>query len=162
MEFEIADARPEDVDEVLAVKDQGWREAYTHLFSPEFLAGLGDSAERTERWRRFLAGDTGGRFAIARSQGRVVGMAGGGPPQGDTPPAPEELYTVYVIAEAYGAGVGRALVERVIGDRPAFLWVLEDNPRAIAFYRKLGFEPDGSRQFLTLDGRAVPEIRMVR
>ena len=163
MDFEIADAGPDDVDDVLAVKDQGWREAYARLFSPEFLADLGDSRDRTERWRSLLAGDVGGRFAIARSGGRVMGMAGAGPAKGDAPPArEEELYTLYVLAEAYGAGIAQALVARVLGDRPAFLWVLEANPRAIAFYKKLGFAPDGSRQFLTLDGKSLPEIRMVR
>ena len=60
------------------------------------------------------------------------------------------------------SGIAQALVARVLGDRPAFLWVLEANPRAIAFYKKLGFVPDGSRQFLTLDGKSLPEIRMVR
>ncbi|WP_136612090.1 GNAT family N-acetyltransferase [Sinomonas albida] len=159
--FEIADAGPLDAEELLAVKDQGWREAYTHVFSPEFLAGLGREPGRTERWRRLLAGDGGAHFAVGRTDGRIVGMAGAGPAL-EGAPAPEEVYTVYVLAEVYGTGLARALTERVIGDRPAFLWVLEDNPRAIAFYTKLGFAPDGTREFFEADGKQVPEIRMVR
>lgn len=161
MEFEIADAVPDDAEELLAVKDQGWREAYGHLFSHEFLTGLGGDPERTERWRRLLAGDAGGRFAVGRSGGRMVGMAGAGPALADDP-APQELYTIYVLAEVYGSGLAQALAERVIGDRPAFVWVLEDNPRAVAFYTKLGFVPDGARELFEADGRRVPEIRMVR
>ncbi|WP_415855311.1 GNAT family N-acetyltransferase [Sinomonas sp. G460-2] len=161
MDFEIADAVPRDAEELLAVKDQGWREAYAHLFSSEFLAGLGREAGRTERWRALLAGEAGGRFAVGRADGRMVGMAGAGPAR-EGSPAPEEVYTVYVLAEVYGTGLARALTERVIGDRPAFLWVLEDNARAIAFYSKLGFAPDGTRDFFEADGKQVPEIRMVR
>ncbi|KHL04773.1 GNAT family N-acetyltransferase [Sinomonas humi] len=161
MEFEITYAGPDDAEELLAVKDQGWREAYGHLFSPEFLARLGDNPNRTERWRQLLAGDGGERFAVGRSAGRMVGMAGAGPARSDAP-APQELYTIYILAEAYGSGLSQALADRVLGDSPAFLWVLEENPRAIAFYRKLGFEPDGAREFFVADDQRVPEIRMVR
>jgi RimJ/RimL family protein N-acetyltransferase len=53
-------------------------------------------------------------------------------------------------------------VDRVLGDRPAFLWVFEDNPPARAFYTKLGFAADGARQFDDFGGRRLAEIRMVR
>ncbi|MEA5454857.1 GNAT family N-acetyltransferase [Sinomonas sp. JGH33] len=163
MDFEIRDAGPDDAEELLAVKDQGWREAYAHLLSPEFLAALGGDEERTERWRGILANDDGGwHFAVGCSRGRIVGMAGAGPAlDGDAPQA-EEVYTVYVLAEAYGTGLAHALVDRVIGRRAAFLWVFEDNPRAIAFYTKLGFAPDGAGRVEEFDGRRLPEIRMVR
>lgn len=88
-------------------------------------------------------------------------MAGAGPARGDVP-APRELYTIYILAEAYGSGLAQALVGRVLGDSPAFLWVLERNPRAIGFYTKLGFEPDGAREFFVAGDQRVPEIRMVR
>ncbi|HKU09940.1 MAG TPA: GNAT family N-acetyltransferase [Sinomonas sp.] len=165
MDFEITDAGPDDAEELLAVKDQGWREAYVHLFSPDFLARLGGNPERTERWRQLLAGDGGEHFAVGRSAGRMVGMAGAGPARADSggdAPAPQELYTIYILAEAYGSGLSKALAERVLGDGPAFLWVLEENARAIAFYTKLGFEPDGAREFFVADDQRVPEIRMVR
>jgi len=39
--------------------------------------------------------------------------------------------------------VGQALLDHVLGDSPAMLWVAAQNPRAIAFYRRNGFEFDG-------------------
>ncbi|MDQ4490203.1 GNAT family N-acetyltransferase [Sinomonas sp. ASV486] len=161
--FEIADALPDDAEAILAVKDAGWREAYADLLPAEFLAGgLGAGPERTERWRGFMTPDAAGRFALARCGGRVVGFAGAGPARDDDAPAPEQLYAVYVLAEMHGTGAGRALVERVLGDRPACLWVFEDNPRARAFYAKLGFAPDGARKLDQFGGRFLAEIRMSR
>lgn len=40
-------------------------------------------------------------------------------------------------------GVGQALLDTAIGDRPAYHWALADNPRAHAFSRRNGFELDG-------------------
>ena len=49
---------------------------------------------------------------------------------------------------------------RVIGDRPAYLWVLEGNVRAAAFYRRHGFTDEGGRKPEPDTG--VVEIRMAR
>lgn len=46
-----------------------------------------------------------------------------------------------------------------IGEEPAFLWVLDGNQRAIAFYRRHGFELDGVTK---MDPVAGLELRMVR
>ncbi len=73
-----------------------------------------------------------------------------------------ELQVIYTLRRVHGLGVGQALVDAVIGNSAAFLWVLEDNPRAQAFYRKNGFQPDGTRQLLPPDWHELPEIRMVR
>jgi hypothetical protein len=56
---------------------------------------------------------------------------------------------------------GQRLLDAVIGDRAAFLWVFRDNPRARAFYRRNGFVADGAEQVEDFFGGPV-EIRMVR
>ncbi|MHA7275418.1 GNAT family N-acetyltransferase [Arthrobacter sp. Hz1] len=90
-------------------------------------------------------------------------MGGVGGPAGPPPPPPAtELYMVYVLAEAYGSGLGRLLVHAAIGTSSSFVWVLETNARATAFYRKLGFEPDGARERLSTGWNDQTEIRMVR
>lgn len=66
---------------------------------------------------------------------------------------------LYVLASHHGSGVGAALLQQVLdASRPASLWVADPNPRAQAFYRKNGFERDGS---VKVEG-GVREVRMVR
>jgi GNAT superfamily N-acetyltransferase len=79
----------------------------------------------------------------------------------DPPPRERQLWFIYLLASAQGSGAGQALLDDVLGDEPASLWVFEANPRARAFYAKNGFVPDGARQPSGFDG-APDEIRMVR
>lgn len=44
---------------------------------------------------------------------------------------------------------------------PSYLWVMEANHRAIGFYSKHGYQPDGAVEHLKLIGN-LPKIRMVR
>ena len=97
---------------------------------------------------------------VAEVGGEVVGWACTS--SGHETDAPRELWLegIYVLEQHHGTGVGQALLEAAIGDRPAYLWALEDNPRAHAFYRRNGFELDGADQFD--DQWEVTEVRFVR
>jgi ribosomal protein S18 acetylase RimI-like enzyme len=74
----------------------------------------------------------------------------------------QELGVLYVDARWRGSEVATRLADAAIGDASACLWVLEDNPRAQGFYRKIGFEPDGAVEDLPADWNGAREIRMVR
>ena len=56
------------------------------------------------------------------------------------PDAPRdlELESLYVLASRHGSGAGQSLLDAVISDRPAYLWVADNNPRARAFYTRNG------------------------
>ncbi|GAB2694391.1 ribosomal protein S18 acetylase RimI-like enzyme [Microbacterium marinum] len=140
---------------------QTWRETYTHLlpegyFDEAFIRG------RHEMWAR-LTGDAREDLTVrlAEVDGVLVGLAMSGPPQGDDPPRDRQLYFIYVAASAHGTGAGQALLEAVLGDAPALLWVAKQNPRAIAFYRRNGFAFDGVEQ-LDPGAPAITDLRMVR
>ncbi|QEO14374.1 GNAT family N-acetyltransferase [Agromyces intestinalis] len=91
---------------------------------------------------------------------RIVGWANTGRGRDDDAPRDVELEGLYVLDECHGTGVGQALLDAAIGERPAYLWALDENPRAHAFYRRNGFEPDGSTKF---DERwQITEVRFVR
>lgn len=77
-------------------------------------------------------------------------------------PITHELAMLYVSAAWRGRGIAEELSARAVGDEPAFLWVLEENPRARGFYAKLGFEADGAVQDLPADWNGAREVRMVR
>lgn len=65
--------------------------------------------------------------------------------------------TPVVVAELDGEVVGFACA----GDAPAYLWTVEQDPRAQAFYRRNGFVADGARR-TTPEWEDLAEVRMVR
>lgn len=97
---------------------------------------------------------------VAEVDGEIVGWANTGAGRDADAPRDLELEGLYVLDANHGTGVGQALLEAAIGDRPAYLWALADNPRAHAFYRRNGFVPDGAEKFDEL--WEVTEVRFVR
>jgi ribosomal protein S18 acetylase RimI-like enzyme len=91
-----------------------------------------------------------------------VGWLTAGTSPEDDAPTDLELMGLYITSQWYGSGVAHALIQAGIGDRDAFLWVLKDNPRAQAFYRKEGFELDGVEKYYTLGPSDVLIARMTR
>jgi GNAT superfamily N-acetyltransferase len=158
-QFEVRLATQADAEACALLHISCWREVYAPLASPELLElRLAD----TERWLRAWQGqlDEGPPHWVAVHDDELVGFGVGGPSRDEDPPAPWELYALYVRAAWHGTGVGQALLERAIPDDACSLWVLEANARARAFYARNGFEPDGAREkYAALD---VWEVRMVR
>lgn len=60
-------------------------------------------------------------------------------------PGPE-LELLYVDPQHTRTGAGTALLQELLGEGPAHLWVFEDNPRARPFYARHGFRPEGARK----------------
>lgn len=164
MTFSLRVPEPRDAAAVAELHVATWRETYTHLlpadfFGDEFVQG------RRSMWIRILESPREEwRIRICERDGRVIGFASSGPGidvAGVAPVRDRQLYMLYVAAAEHGGGAGQALLEAVLGEDPAVLWVAKENPRAIAFYRRNGFEFDGVEQ----NDPMVPSIvdaRMVR
>jgi len=71
-----------------------------------------------------------------------------------TAPIPAEFRKLYVDPAYHGTGLSDALIQLALsivgaeGPRPVWLSVFSENPRAIAFYKKWGFQIVGSQEFL--------------
>jgi GNAT superfamily N-acetyltransferase len=163
--YTVRRARSTDAAAIAAVHVTSWREAYAGRIPDEVLDGM-DVAVRAETWRRILAGEIDGEAGevwVAELAGDVIGFASAGRCRDDDAVAGRrELYAVYVLEADYGTGASDMLMDAALGDDPASLWVLEDNPRARAFYRRHGFDPDGAVKTHTVDGAAIREVRLVR
>jgi ribosomal protein S18 acetylase RimI-like enzyme len=163
-DFEVLVPHLADAGELASVHVQAWREAYGELLPEHFY----DDAARESRqgmWAGLLSEeDAGERVCVARREGRIVGFVLHGPAaehQGHPPERDEQLFALYVLSNCYGHGVGQALLDQALSERPAQLWVAKDNARARRFYEKNGFTADGTEQVdPDLDG--LVEIRMVR
>jgi ribosomal protein S18 acetylase RimI-like enzyme len=160
---DVRPARPEDAAAIAAVHVRTWQAAYDHVFGAERLAVLDEQLpRRIERWEQLLR-EEGGVW-VAEADGRVVGFVGYGVSRDEAGPAEGELYSIYVLPEAWGSGAGPALMavarEALLAAYPvAILWVLDDNPRARRFYEREGWAADGGRKTDTFLGVEVTEVR---
>lgn len=164
-QFRVEAPMAADAAAIARVHVQGWREAYGTLLPERFYDDA--ALERRTRWWSGQLEDPSRPHTIqvARSaEGEVIGFAVSGPSrtvEGVIPLVDDEVYAIYVLADWYGGGAGQALLEAVVGQRPAELWVARDNPRARAFYARNGFVPDGAEIVDDeLDG--LVEVRLVR
>jgi ribosomal protein S18 acetylase RimI-like enzyme len=131
-----------DVTAIAEFQTRCWREAYQGLVPRSYLDRVG-VAQREPRWRERMA--SGARqVALAEVADEVVGVVSWGA-AGDASVPPVELKSLYVAAGHRGSGLAARLLEHALGDGPASLWVFEHNPRALAFYTRYGFHPDGHR-----------------
>ena len=166
-EFAVRRARLEDAPGIAHVQVQGWREAYTGRMPQSIIDGL-DVERSTTSWRGALERVAQHEAAglglwVAEAGGAIVGFVCAGDDRADDAPAGRrQVFAIYVLAAHYGSGAGQALIDAAIGDAAASLWVLEDNPRARAFYRRNGFAPDGAEQDDDRWGEPVREVRLVR
>lgn len=154
-------AQPADAEAIAAVHRGSWLETYAHLVDPAAIERRFADAElwRT-RWGELIAS---GVVSVAEREGGVVGWAYALPADGDAPRG-RELEGIYLLARAQGSGLGQALLDAVLGDAPAFLWVADCNSRAEAFYRRNGFERDGAvtEHRVDAEGATLAAVRMVR
>jgi GNAT superfamily N-acetyltransferase len=157
----VRTATAADAEAIAAVQRHGWQVAYRHIFPAEELAQ--ETFVHLERWRTRLADPPlGWAVFVAERDGAVVGFAAVGPSRDE--PGIGELYAIYVDPDAWSTGAGRALIEqgeeqlcRDYGE--ATLWVLDENPRARAFYERAGWLPDGARKAEERWGVRAPEVR---
>ena len=133
----IAEMR--DAAAIAHVHVQSWLTTYEGIVPKEYLASLNE-AERVPLWQDWLTRDIS--VFVAEVEGEVVGFAGGGAIRELLHDYDSELYTLYLLEEAQGRGIGKTLLEAVMNDlaqrgyKRMLVWVLEQNP-AVGFYEKM-------------------------
>lgn len=163
-DYELGPLQAGDAPALARVHCEVWRATYADLMHAEDFARL--TPERFEpHWQRRVEefSSTGELPAsecliVARHQGVPVGFVSAGPPR-TSGPADWELWALNVVPAHHGTGLAQRMLAEALGDRPALLWVANGNDRAIRFYTRQGFTPDGE-QAERDDG--LLELRMVR
>lgn len=147
-----------DAELIAFVHATSWRETYgRHVEDPDSSPWFAVEP-RIGMWRTNLS-EQMLSTEVALDGDDLVGFAAVQPTPGGDAVRPEELTMLYVLARSHGTGAGQALLDAVLGDRPASLWVADDNPRAQAFYRRNGFVTDGATSSF---GPIERSLRMVR
>lgn len=150
-----------DAEAVARVQERSWQQAYRHVFPVEELDRGGFI--QPERWRqRLREPPRGWTTLVGERGGDVAGFVCVGASRDER--ACGEVYAIYIEPEAWGTGLGAALLargeEELAGrHRQATLWVLDDNPRARRFYERSGWAPDGARKREVWWGVEAAEVR---
>ena len=154
MELEIKKMETEDEIRGKAfVHWRCWQEVYAGIIRQDYLdqISLKNCEERAFRW-------LDGLF-VAKDEGRVIGFVGFGD-RGEEAPETGEVFALYVLPEYFGKGVGLRLMQAALEQLKDYakicLWVLKENHRAIRFYQKCGFYPDGEQISSPKHGAAAP------
>jgi GNAT superfamily N-acetyltransferase len=150
--MELRPAVPADALAVERVHVRAWQVGYRGLLPAGYL----DSLRAEDRSARYTFGRADGpRTTVAVDGDELVGFA---TIHGD------ELCALHVAPEAWGRGVGRALIAQARADlaaagaAEAHVWVLAGNARAERFYARDGWTTDGTRRSDIVWGAAVGEI----
>jgi ribosomal protein S18 acetylase RimI-like enzyme len=140
-----------------------WRAAFTGLVPQDFLDSM-DPAVIAASWSESIAVGRS-RFYVAATEAGIVGYAGVGPERDpQAPPNTGELYALFVHPDWWGSGAARQLTDAAVADLHAngcdevWLWVLEANTRARAFYARYGFNETPDRTHSSLNN--LPELRL--
>ena len=165
--FTVRGAGAEDAAEVAGVHVRSWQAAYRGLLSDEYL----DALRPEDRMGYYILGAPDPSLPstiVAVMEGTIRGFATTGPSRDADTPDRGEVLALYVDPDAWGLGVGRALLAQArthlhrSGFVEAVLWVLVGNDRAQRFYRADRWMADGHGRQLEVWGVVVDEIRYRR
>lgn len=162
-----------DADAMGRIHAAAWKTAYVDVMPRPFLDGL-DPTVSADRWRAVLSGEVAPpegirvEVLVAEIDGEVVAMTSFGDGRDTGPDDPTgELWMLNAHPDAFGTGAAAALDDEVArrlatDHERAFLWVVDDNPRARRFYERQGWRPDGVHKVQEIGGAEIAEVRLVR
>lgn len=163
--FTIRPAVPDDAEAYTFCYIESLTETYAHIMPPQFAQIRRDRFEREADETRTELVEMQEALAqnrvpkrshwVAFMADELVGVVSSGPGVAEwerthfsnpEPPVEINLDHIYTRAASHGTGLGQALLETALDDperpgrmRGAWLWILRENPRAEAFYRRNGF-----------------------
>lgn len=170
----VREATVDDAPGIAEVHVRAWQAAYRGGLVPDdYLDGLSID-DRTTLWADTLSRPPrprAGRLIAVDDAGVVLGFTAFGPDRdradGDDR-ADGELFVLNVHPEAWGRGVGSALLRHACGGlvsagfEEAVLWVVPGNGRARRFYESHGWSCEDETRVLDVFGVDVPEVRYRR
>ena len=163
-ELRFRTAGPDDADAIAALHADSWRRHYRGAFSDGFLDGDATGFLGARWTERLAVSDPRTRTILALRDGALAGFAH--TELGASPEWGALLDNLHVAYEMKRQGVGTrllALTARAVLDAAPgsglYLWVLEQNTAARAFYAALGGEVAHRRAVSATGRRRLPAQR---
>jgi diamine N-acetyltransferase len=139
-------------------------QTFGHLYRPDDLGSFVETSYAPSAYEEFIRDPETASWIAESADGKPLGYAMAGPcdlPVDDMPARAGELKRIYLLEEAQGAGLGKALLEAVLEWLETrfdhvYLGVYFENFRAQEIYRRYGFEKVGEYHFM-VGNHADPE-----
>jgi ribosomal protein S18 acetylase RimI-like enzyme len=137
----IRRATPGDADQIAAVHDEAWRDAYRGLIPGAELERL-IARRGPDWWRRAV--EQGSRLLVLSMRGKIGGYVCYGRNRALSLDYAGEIFELYLAPDYQGMGFGARLFRagrldlEANGLNSLVAWALSDNRRAIEFYRRRG------------------------
>ncbi|MGH3872336.1 MAG: GNAT family N-acetyltransferase [Pseudonocardiaceae bacterium] len=171
---QVSAATPADAAVLAALHRAIWRAAYSELLPPGALDGL-DAPQVQQAWADTIVG--GATVLIATEGDHPVGFVVAGPAPEDEVAAADGglpldaaqtiLVSTLLVEPRWGrrGHGGRLLASATAALRDAgatrgIVWVPAENPATLNFYRRAGWNPDGTIRTLDAAGRPLRELRL--
>lgn len=142
--MKISTASKEDIKSVARVYVDAWKTTYNGLVPNDYLESL-SYVDAEQKWHNFLNNKNEPFIYIAMNDTEeIIGFASG--KRIDDENFDGELYSLYLLQECRGLGVGRQLVSAVAnhfkekGITSMMVWVMEQNKSGLGFYERIGGE----------------------
>jgi len=168
MSFTIRKVSVEDAYEYALCHTACWLDAYAGLVPDEYLKNMhNEQVRRAEKNREVFKEPGDNEYYCAEYEGKMVGRLVFGKCRDEDKTAAGEIHAIYLIAEHWGKGYGRQMLEFALsrlkqnGYREIVIWMFAGNDRAKAFYEKHGFKPDGRKNTIKI-GKPLAIARYVR
>ena len=164
--YDLREAEPGDAKALAEVQVASWHAAYKDLVPKPFLDHY-TVAMRTQRWDQILDGGSEATTTLAEFNNLTDAFVSYGPCRDEDRPGVDagEIWSLYAHPSSWGNGVGQTLCTYALdrlhssGAMTASLWVFKGNDRAIRFYEKLGFVPDGEARVEPFGEADLTELR---
>lgn len=163
----IRKAEIADSDGIAEVHVQSWKATYRGLI-PDFILDTLSIERRRTLWENIISVGKSTTLVLELN-GIVAGFVNFGSTR-DSDKNPEisaEITAIYLSPYCWRQGLGRQLCEVAIAHiaclsfQEVTLWVLDGNERAIRFYQRMGFYPDGSKKLDQRKELPLNEVRYV-
>ncbi|MEO8549306.1 MAG: GNAT family N-acetyltransferase [Kofleriaceae bacterium] len=160
--MQLRDAVPDDAMDVARVHVRAWQQGFKDLLPATYLATL-DPAERAARYTFGITDGSRPRTIVALEGGAIRGFTTIGLYEDEA-----LLHALYVDPDAWGTGLGRALIAearkdlRSFGRSSAILWSMVGNTRADRFYLADGWVGEGEHRVEDVWGTPVTQQRYRR
>ncbi|MBS7008773.1 GNAT family N-acetyltransferase [Anaerostipes sp.] len=153
--------KKDNIDAVCAVYEAGWKNAYRGIIPQEFLDNI-----KKEKWRAGIQNPELNSFIMLDGE-KIIGTASYCASRFMSMKGFGEIVSLYLLPDYWDKGYGKRLLQAAVdglgelGYTQVFLWVLEENVRARAFYEKFGFRNSGDCLNDNIGGKDLRELRYI-